>query len=588
MGPRRNHSSCTAASSTRTTVSIFLALFVTLLFFSSTSFHPLTVTTFVDGSYFLSSNGIELDAPLNIPTVDDVTQSALSLQQQLTTQSMTITQHRTSYDNLVAHYETVSSALNQTQARVEEQVQRALEQQYRIDDQRLAIEGLENYTIANSVVVAKIEDDARALAERTTQLESTTTSIDQQLIASRLVADGLASRALGQGAFLVEQFRLTAAQTMDLASLQAQDALLADYSRVLQADAYLLRQRVNQSEAVGLSLKQRQDVIDSDTIQLTHRLTMGEASVVSLNTTTNQHTSQIAMFDATVLLHTNHLDLLTAESMVSHSNISILEQHDLTHSDEIDQLQADATALTARVTKAEQLEPSSSSLVNSALDLTPILDTLDSTVTSQQLQLSTTNTTWNARIGPNIVRSNSLGTQITSSATLLDQLGRQTMTSFGTMNNLISQYTDQMVGLKSPRLYRYTFTSNTQWTVPAGVVSAFVTMAGGGSSGYGWSMLSPIETGHSGGYIMNQPIQITGGQVLTMTIGRGGRGAQTYPDTYITDIEYWAFSPPAGEDGLAGYPGTATTLTDSSGNTIMSCGGGSGPSPGQSKEDKRR
>lgn len=113
------------------------------------------------------------------------------------------------------------------------------------------------------------------------------------------------------------------------------------------------------------------------------------------------------------------------------------------------------------------------------------------------------------------------------------------------------------------------FTSSQSWTVPAGVSSAFVTMAGGGGSGAGWRLISATVTGSSGGYVFSQPINFVAGETIQVIVGKG---AVAYRPVY--NGSYWV--QPAGDDGLSGYPGTASMLVSPSMGTLLECDGGSG------------
>ena len=127
---------------------------------------------------------------------------------------------------------------------------------------------------------------------------------------------------------------------------------------------------------------------------------------------------------------------------------------------------------------------------------------------------------------------------------------------------------------------RHVFTESQKWTVPEGVTSVGITMAGGGGSGMGWRYTSAYKTGHSGGYVFSHPVTVTPGQVLTIIVGKGG---EAYP-TVKTNTPakpgppYFIHIPPAGDDGLGGYPGTSSKVIDSSGKVLLECAGGSGGS----------
>jgi hypothetical protein len=123
--------------------------------------------------------------------------------------------------------------------------------------------------------------------------------------------------------------------------------------------------------------------------------------------------------------------------------------------------------------------------------------------------------------------------------------------------------------VKAPNAYRYMFTSSQAWTVPAGVSSAFVTMAGGGGSGLGWRFASQYITGHSGGFVFSQPVNLVSGETMTINVGHGGV-------SYAPSSNGSYFVPPGGDDGLSGYPGSASQLISPSLGTLMECDGGSG------------
>lgn len=136
--------------------------------------------------------------------------------------------------------------------------------------------------------------------------------------------------------------------------------------------------------------------------------------------------------------------------------------------------------------------------------------------------------------------------------------------------------------VKSPNSYRYVFTSSQNWTVPAGVSSAFVTMAGGGGSGAGWRVRNATITGHSGGYVFSHPVNLIAGETIQIIVGKGGNSfspintgipAQPGPPYYI-------FAAPAGDDGLGGYPGTSSMIISPSMGKLLECSGGSGVSFG--------
>lgn len=111
------------------------------------------------------------------------------------------------------------------------------------------------------------------------------------------------------------------------------------------------------------------------------------------------------------------------------------------------------------------------------------------------------------------------------------------------------------------------FTSTTAWTVPAGVSSAFVTMAGGGGSGSGWRITNATYTGNSGGYVFSQPVNLVPGETLSVIVGRGGQG--------YAPIFNGSYHVPPSDDGFGGYPGTFSALISPSVGTLIECAGGS-------------
>lgn len=119
------------------------------------------------------------------------------------------------------------------------------------------------------------------------------------------------------------------------------------------------------------------------------------------------------------------------------------------------------------------------------------------------------------------------------------------------------------------------FTSSQSWTVPSGVSSALVTMAGGGGSGAGWRMISTTFTGHSGGYVFSQPVNLVAGETLSVVVGTGGIGYAPVWSGQMTGANY-IYTYPSGDDGLGGYPGASSKLVSPSLGTLVECSGGSG------------
>jgi hypothetical protein len=82
-------------------------------------------------------------------------------------------------------------------------------------------------------------------------------------------------------------------------------------------------------------------------------------------------------------------------------------------------------------------------------------------------------------------------------------------------------------------------------------------------------MVDSIYTGHSGGYVFSQPVNLVAGETLSVVIGKGGIG---YAPVYSGSIA----AAPAGDDGLGGYPGESSKLVSPSAGILLECSGGSG------------
>ncbi|KWW32348.1 hypothetical protein AU374_05948 [Cupriavidus metallidurans] len=123
-------------------------------------------------------------------------------------------------------------------------------------------------------------------------------------------------------------------------------------------------------------------------------------------------------------------------------------------------------------------------------------------------------------------------------------------------------------------MYRYVFTTSQSWTVPQGVTSALVTMAGGGGSGLGWRFASQYITGHSGGFVFSAPVNVVAGETLSIVVGKGGLGGGP------VDSGGGIYVPPGWDDGYSGYPGGATQLISPSQGVLLECDGGSGATTG--------
>lgn len=134
---------------------------------------------------------------------------------------------------------------------------------------------------------------------------------------------------------------------------------------------------------------------------------------------------------------------------------------------------------------------------------------------------------------------------------------------------------------KSPKIYRYPFYADQDWVVPEGVLSAYVSMAGAGSSGLGWRSSNYTAAGHSGGFVLNHPLNLIPGETLRIKIGIGGEGygpksSGAWADPGPPYLIY--YNPDAAtHDGLSGYPGTSTIVSSvTRGTQLIECSGGSG------------
>ena len=135
---------------------------------------------------------------------------------------------------------------------------------------------------------------------------------------------------------------------------------------------------------------------------------------------------------------------------------------------------------------------------------------------------------------------------------------------------------------KSPRIYRYPFYEDQDWVVPDGVLSAYVSMAGGGGTGLGWRSVNYQAAGHSGGYVLNHPLNLVPGETLRIVIGKNGDAGQGPINSFVPPAigppNMMFVNPDANIiDGLSGYPGTSSILTSvTRGTKLIECSGGSG------------
>ena len=135
-----------------------------------------------------------------------------------------------------------------------------------------------------------------------------------------------------------------------------------------------------------------------------------------------------------------------------------------------------------------------------------------------------------------------------------------------------------MPSSRAPRTYRYVFETSQKWTVPVGVKSAYVTMAGGGGSGVGWRLINAVYAGHSGGYVFSHPVNFVDGETLDIIVGKGGKGYAPFETSIVAGPghPYYVYQHPSGDNGLGGYPGESSKVISPTNGTLLECSGGSG------------
>ena len=135
----------------------------------------------------------------------------------------------------------------------------------------------------------------------------------------------------------------------------------------------------------------------------------------------------------------------------------------------------------------------------------------------------------------------------------------------------------QKVG-KNPLLHRYVFTSNGTWEVPENVNSAFITLAGGGGSGYGWRVESHTRAGSSGGFLFNESISVTPGETLKIIVGEGGKGFAPLATGTLSDagFPFFIYTGNPSDPGLIGLNGSSSKVISGEGKNLVECSGGGG------------
>lgn len=134
----------------------------------------------------------------------------------------------------------------------------------------------------------------------------------------------------------------------------------------------------------------------------------------------------------------------------------------------------------------------------------------------------------------------------------------------------------------APKISRISFTTAGihSWVVPQGVTSAFVTIAGGGGSGFGWRVSNALRSGDSGGYVTSYPITLVPGETVSIKVGPGGIAFAPVRTSVpaVPGPPFFVYTQPVGDDGLGGYPGASSSITSPSLGTLIECAGGSGAS----------
>ena len=117
------------------------------------------------------------------------------------------------------------------------------------------------------------------------------------------------------------------------------------------------------------------------------------------------------------------------------------------------------------------------------------------------------------------------------------------------------------------------FASNGTFTVPGGITSIWASgCAGGGGGGSSYTDWSGGAGGGYGQWVLNNPITVTPGDVLTIALGAAGQGGQT-TSADVAGVTIYTTAP--------GTAGGNTTITNSAGTALLTLtGGGGGGSPG--------
>lgn len=478
----------------------------------------------------------------------------------------------------------IETQLNQTDAQLKQQAETAQQQQTQIEQHNTSLTLLAAHIADAMVRVGVGESTAILLSNRTTEVESGIVRLTAELAASRVHADAINATTIAQNATISDLFLVTAEHSSHIAALKAQDIVLGDYIARLRADAAILRGRVTSIEIEAEKLSLRQDAIEAATSALKVRTSALEVEATAQAATQVLHAARLVQLNGTQINHAVRLSAEVLKADQTRVNITTLQTLQSRRLATLADLTVNRTSLGVRLDAIEQMTVGSSNLVTDVFALKAIIDTNDARLTNENTRLTLMNTTILAISKAQGDTTSALATRITNTESAAAAQKAAISATLAPQQALIFKYTDTMLGLKSPRLYRYTFESSQSWVVPSGVISAFVTMAGGGGSGYGWRIVGTMETGHSGGYVMSQPISVVAGQTLNIVVGTGGRAGLPVQGALLSN-SYYVYGAPTANDGRAGYAGTPSSITTSGGVKLLECSGGSGATPSYINQD---
>jgi len=570
-------------------------------------------------SVFVSSSGVQIAAPLRVQSEDvgaalrDLRALAVAL--------------RADVDALQQMNARLQANLTATNELVAAQQEELAAQQILLSEahatilaQQQQIVVLQSYDAANSL---RVDDLVSASAAANATLTAH---------AGRLLdlgaQDALHSAAIAAGE------AVDRAQNDAIGGLSA---LTANHSATLveiEAAAVTLSGRVDDAEAAAVLLGGRVGDVEAAAVSLTARVAEAEEALTAVNATVQGHSAkltthagqigalQLADVDLTAAAAELTTRVTAAEDLTADKPLVVLlkavDTRTASHSSQISALQsmdttivANATALKIRVAEAEAAAAALAATVDEHTTQIVDLQSADESIIDAAAALAGRVTAAEELTGPKLLvttvkghtaditalqsanvtitnAATALTTRVSKAETLvvdssplvtavlaLQAADTAISTRIGKAENSTTALAIVVSNFQSPVMYRFTFNSSQSWTVPAGVRSAFVTMAGGGGSGWGWRISNALATGNSGGFVMNQPIALVGGETLQITVGEGGIAFAP-----IGNFTNGVFSAPVGDNGLAGYPGNHSSIVSTSRGELLRCDGGSGASPG--------